>query len=762
MKKLMLLAPNARSMRTLALIAVAAAVVAACGGGHDASPFSSNTGSLPATATANTGSGSNSGAATGANGSAATPVASIVGKVLGAAMRYPTGFAKSSANGVDSNFSTTGDAVNPVAMPVAYQGVKVCLDANNNGLCETGEDFAMSAVDGSFSITSNATGTLLAVVDGNSSYLDPNLLPPSNRVNVPAKMLLRSPAQQLAAGGSVIISPLTTEVLRGIEADHLTFTAAAQAVADRLSLHNTPAIASDVSVTPLQVLGAAGDVSDDKARTSLLAESVALSSRFALASRIFDRGYITNAAVDVVSNVGAAQAAAFRLEDIPRYDHLFVVVFENHPNQVIDTPDNVNFYSYLNQQGNKAANYLSTGSPSEPNYIALGSADDWGVTDDSGWNCVPTGDTADLPTDVYNPRGSCTNATNHNIKGRRNMFSALYASGLATRVYSESIDPGQDPRNDGNGNSAIMGTNARTMQLEPMVSGLYKTKHQPAVAYDEIRNRPDFFRNHTRTVGGGQWDAGIASYTASHNISWNTHQLEDDLASGDVGALNYIVPDQCDDIHGLTSAAVPVPANCDAGPGGIQRGDAYAKYIVETIKASAIWKNSARKVGIVLVFDEGFPTSGSTSCCGWNSGGGATSGGPLDEGISSPIANYQSGNKGDYSSIFGVLNNQSGAPKMLVDSDSYSHFSFVRTLQDIYGLSDPGVPTSYMNRSKYTQSYIANNLVKLTEYSGSANTHFDAVRAMNHSYAVKTGDKTSNATPIVVPDANQTNIWALK
>ncbi|MFT4047502.1 MAG: hypothetical protein QM661_12510 [Solimonas sp.] len=101
----------------------------------------------------------------------------------------------------------------------------------------------------------------------------------------------------------------------------------------------------------------------------------------------------------------------------------------------------------------------------------------------------------------------------------------------------------------------------------------------------------------------------------------------------------------------------------------------------------------------------------------------------------------------------------------------------MRTLQDLYGLADPADDTSYMNRSKYTESYIASNLDQLAEYSGSADTHFDAVRPMNHRYVMQAGDRISGGAAIGVsgsggygigldafalgPDATQTDIWAL-
>jgi hypothetical protein len=98
-------------------------------------------------------------------------------------------------------------------------------------------------------------------------------------------------------------------------------------------------------------------------------------------------------------------------------------------------------------------------------------------------------------------------------------------------------------------------------------------------------------------------------------------------------------------------------------------------------------------------------------------------------------------------------------------------------MQDMFALADPGVPTSYMNRSKYTEKFIANNLANLAEYSGSADTHFDSVRPMNHKYVTKAGDLQSGGTKSGVggsgsigsgnntatgPDATQTSIWAIK
>ena len=80
-------------------------------------------------------------------------------------------------------------------------------------------------------------------------------------------------------------------------------------------------------------------------------------------------------------------------------------------------------------------------------------------------------------------------------------------------------------------------------------------------------------------------------------------------------------------------------------------------------------------------------------------------------------------------------------------------------------LADPASDGSYMNRSKYTEKFIGSNVLNLPEYAGSADTHFDSVRPMNHSFVPPAGyvQKTSadeNTPPADTP--GHVNVWALK
>jgi hypothetical protein len=74
-----------------------------------------------------------------------------------------------------------------------------------------------------------------------------------------------------------------------------------------------------------------------------------------------------------------------------------------------------------------------------------------------------------------------------------------------------------------------------------------------------------------------------------------------------------------------------------------------------------------------------------------------------------------------------------------------------------------------MNRSKYTERFIAQNILNLPEYAGSADTHFDSVRPMNHAYVIPAGyvqKQSSDIAPTIAaqvgPDRSKVNLWALK
>ncbi|APR38521.1 alkaline phosphatase family protein [Paraburkholderia sp. SOS3] len=716
--------------------------------------------------------------------------------------------------------NTTG---NPTIKAGYYSGATVCLDANGDGACDSAS--TTTDANGRFTLKTTGTGQLIADVGTKAKNT-------ANGQAVASHMILRASSAQIADQGatSVVISPMSSEVQRLVEANGTSYATEKSNLASRMS---APALgASSVAVNASNVLGDVNALSG-AAQQSILFEDNQLANRYTYATTKFDRHdlYPDNLAVPGgdpslvgLTNVSTAtavvpakrqtqitfaqsQQAAFNIEGIPRYDNIFIVMLENKSTNTILGSQFAPNINALLAANNNFTTYYATGNPSEPNYTALGGADDWGITDDNWWGCgagAPGSGVNNAPTDALFPGGTASDgaplvattgitppldtahlsnvgtatcnvgtAANHNVSAP-SLFTLISQAGMNWRTYSESMNPGQDPRSDSIADAAVSDTytgpgSVGTAFAVP--NGLYKTKHHPGMAYQTTRDLPEFYADN-RTVFGTQYTAADWAKSTAYTIptGYNYDQLSTDLATGDVGNINFIMPDQCDDMHGVGNDTSCKNTNL------IQRGDAYVKLIVDKIQASPLWTNRQRKVAIVVMFDEGGGSS--TSCCGWNTS--KTSGDqPLQQNadgtfspVAAPLLKYGNGNFGHGNSIFGMLTNQQTATQGVTDSDSYSHFSLVRTLQDMFQIADPQQPATYLARAKYTESFIAQNILNLPEFASSADTHFDSVRPMNHAYVIPAaytqrlnpGDVsgTSLATAQVGPDASQTNAWTQK
>ena len=491
----------------------------------------------------------------------------------------------------------------------------------------------------------------------------------------PSRNVFRTAAAQLTDQGvNVVISSASTEVVRQMEANGTLYAAEKQNLATKLGVAT-----GNVLADPNGIVG------PDK--TAVLREEVVLAGRFGYAVTKLDRGDLYPDALAVpggdpeltgLAGVTAATAttpdtrtpitfhqaeqAAFNVEGIPRYDSIFIVMLENKSTQALlgsAYAPKLNAYLHAN---NWVASYYATGNPSEPNYTALGGADDFGIIDDNQWNCDATGANApqDLPLPTNTQPGLASspftatcinNKANHNIVGKPNLFNAITAAGMSWRTYNESMNPGQDIRIDSVGDSAVTaldnvyapGTLAgnaaqigTTGLVLPLPAQLYRTKHHPGMAYQNVRSAPEF-KYSNRTLGGGQWDAALLSSTAyAIPAGYNVDQFGTDLNSGGVGQLNFVIPDQCDDMHGITVKGTVPPGttqvtasdcssvgnNVAVATGGniLARGDNYVDALVKKIQASSVWQNQQKKVAIVLMFDEGNSTTNLNSCCGWKAG----------------------------------------------------------------------------------------------------------------------------------------------
>jgi len=750
---------------------------------------------------------------------------------------------------------------NPTLKAGYYGGATVFMDVNGNGIKDTGEPSTTADANGNFKFTaaSNVTGPLVADIATSATNT-------ASGAAVPAHLILRASTAQISEQGktAIVISPMSSEVQRLVEANGSDYATEKANVAARLT---GPTFSmGSATVTATDLLADANTLTGAE-QYAVLYEDNALANRFTYATAKLDRGDLypdalavpggdprlkgvaglagseTIPATDPRTPITFAQSqqAAFAIEGVPAFDNIFVIVEENKSTDAIVGNTRAPYINQLLAKYNQLTTYYSTGNPSEPNYTALGGADDWGITDDNWFGCGAFG--ANAPKDTAYAGGtasdgqplpaygalppldnshlagyvatsaSCsatpTAGTNHNAQGD-NLFTLISKAGLTIRTYSESMDPGQDPRSDSIGNANVKqsftGTDVDgtvvTDAAGPyaMPNGLYKVKHGPSIAYQSARLLPEFTADN-RTLFGSQyaaadWIAASPYVTANggtyDSTKWNYDQFSSDLAAGDVGNINFVVPDQCDDMHGVGTDTESCNGGANSNNGqnaSVTRADIYLSKVIAKIQASPLYQNKNKRVAIVVMFDEGEGTNGTqpiASCCGWNPLAGNASSGVAPVTVAAGVAKaasqptgYTSGNGGHGNSIFAVITNQQdvgSAPKGIKDSDAYSHFAFVRTLQDMFQLADPAVDATYLNRAKYTEAFVAANLTALPEFAGSADTHFDSVRPINHAYTIPAGYAQKlfplDIQPIVAgapavpvhsgPDANQTIVWTLK
>ncbi len=304
---------------------------------------------------------------------------------------------------------------------------------------------------------------------------------------------------------------------------------------------------------------------------------------------------------------------------IPAYDHVFLIVEENQGlADIVDKPYAPNLTRLAHRYG-LAADYYGVVHPSEGNYVAMLGGDDFGIHDDEPYFCRRGATQA-----------ACRHASDpaypdHTV-GQPNVADQLVARGLAWRAYEESLPtPGAAdviypvPNNPGHQPAA-----------------LYASKHDGFMNYASTRNDP---------------------HRADHIVGFDA--LHADLAHGRMPNFAFIVPDQCDDMHGVKGDNVPSDCTKENEQGRIARGDAFAGALVGEITASPVWSGPGN-AAIVIITDEGghHPVQGDPiACCGAEPGG---------HGLAIVVTNH--------------------GPRGVVDTTPYNHYSLLRTIEDVFGI----------------------------------------------------------------------------
>jgi hypothetical protein len=244
----------------------------------------------------------------------------------------------------------------------------------------------------------------------------------------------------------------------------------------------------------------------------------------------------------------------------PRYEHVFLIVEENHGySQIIGNPAAPELNRLAKSYGLATASF-SVADPSAPNYVAMLGGSTFGIADNDAYYLH----TVDKPS----------------------LMSQLEAAHLTWKGYLQSMPyPGFNGICYPNRCNGI-----------PDFDTLYNSKHNGIPYFKSVQSDP-------REM------AKMGPLT----------RLDADLA-GDVPSFGYIVPDECSDMHGappycIDSADPGTPAD-DALVG---TADTLVGRLVDRIQHASFWRRGNN--AIVITFDEG--GDGDTSgCCGTVPGNG--------------------------------------------------------------------------------------------------------------------------------------------
>ena len=230
----------------------------------------------------------------------------------------------------------------------------------------------------------------------------------------------------------------------------------------------------------------------------------------------------------------------------PRYDHVFLIIMENENyNQVVGNQ----FAPILNALAKDygvATSYTGVADPSEPNYVAMLGGDTFGISSD----------------DPYFFPGQTVSASN--------LMTQLEQAGRTWKGYFQNMPyPG------------------------------YRGYCYP----DKCNGIPD---SDTQYVAKHNGIVNFANMQTPSELGkmFPLTQLSADLQAGAAPNFSYIVPDECNDMHGAPPWCV------DSNSAGsvqqsflIAQGDKFAGSVVNAITSSSMWQTGNN--AIVITFDEG-------------------------------------------------------------------------------------------------------------------------------------------------------------
>ena len=322
----------------------------------------------------------------------------------------------------------------------------------------------------------------------------------------------------------------------------------------------------------------------------------------------------------------AAVARGDGLEGVPRFDHVVVIVEENKEyDQIVGGVAAPNI-SRLAKTFGDATHFYGEVHPSEANYVALLGGDTFGIHDDDPFYCKPGSTDPTCALAASEP-----GYPDHTID-KPHLGDQLQGMGLTWKAYLENLP---EP-----GSLAYIASDAK-LSDGTRKTALYASKHTGFTNFASAQHDPD---------------------RAQHLVGFD--RLKTDLAGGALPNFALIVPNQCNEMHGLYGPGIPADCQSPNVAGLIARGDAEIGKLVGELQATSAWRSKGN-MAIVITFDEG---SGGdrTGCCA------VTPQAP---------SNYGGGHIPTI-----VITNH--GPHGLADPTPYNHYSLLRTIEDAFGISE--------------------------------------------------------------------------
>ena len=369
------------------------------------------------------------------------------------------------------------------------------------------------------------------------------------------------------------------------------------------------------------------------------------------------RRYVFGLAVTLSLAAGVPTAWAQNQNDqgqqdgVPRLDHVFVIVLENHnsftsfgSNGIIGNPQAPNITALWNKYS-VATNYNGVWHPSLPNYVAMITGNWIGTDVVATGHAYPAGstvgisddDSASVSSDYPSPPA---NASIHRWRvNLPSLAGQLVKAGKDWRAYMQNIPES--------------GTHLANWPGDSNTAKLYAVKHNPFPYVAEIQDDPAQFAKQVPI-----------------------EQLFSDLGSGNLPAFSYIVPDQCRDMHGLGNVLAPCGGVNDTDDNDVKRGDDETGWLVNGILGSRGWQSGRN--AIFIVFDEG---NGPLTCPNYDPD---TETDPASGSLLPGADCYAPGNFNDKVVLIAITNY---GVRGVEDPRFQSHYSLLKTIEAAFGLS---------------------------------------------------------------------------